>query len=171
MEDDQKTPVQKAVTIGKASKQLALQLSELTGLPVNNAVKIASGMMNHYMDFVSRAYAEDVKRYGLPQFESGANIKTKQYKSRVFRDVLTDGVESENFESDLKKAMDRSGMDEKGLFGSDQRTYDGLYQVYIDYGRDSEEFEEYMKFLFRIGKEEKNIEKALKDRIKKRGDR
>lgn len=80
LQDENKSPAQKALTIGRASKNLALQISELTGIPLKNANKIAEALMNGYADISSQGF-----RKGIGAFEAGANIKDKQYAERVFR--------------------------------------------------------------------------------------
>ena len=74
MEDDEKSTAEKAETIGKAAGNLALKLSELTGIPASNLKKIAQSMMNYYSDIVDGT---------LQNFESGSKLTKVQYANRA----------------------------------------------------------------------------------------
>lgn len=109
LQDENKTPGQKALTIGKASKNLALQISEITGIPLKNANKIAEAIMNGYADISSQGF-----RKGVGAFEAGANIKDKQYAERVFRAAYERG-DAEGFRSAYLQEVSRlraSGKDD-----------------------------------------------------------
>ena len=153
----------KALKIGKAAKALAMQLSELTGIPANNLYKIAEGLMNHYTDFVSGE---------LGSFESGAKIKKKQLTNRLFRDLKSpDGYGSAAYEKDMQKLRDLTGKTEDKDILSTTDLYDHLYELYMQYDKNSAEYKEFMDFLDGLGKKDKSIEKALQSRIEKHGDR
>lgn len=140
-EDEEATPRQKTAASIVASRDLAIQIMDLTGIPANNAKKIAEALINHYHDVINPIFT------GRPidtNLESGARITDKQYANRALKyyqrnDIAKGDKAAAKIEkaSAMQSVLGAQGKkDEKGNSISNSKKYDAIHRILRTPGSD-----------------------------------
>lgn len=140
-EDEEATPRQKTAASIVASRDLAIQIMDLTGIPANNAKKIAEALINHYHDVINPIFT------GRPidtNLESGAKITDKQYANRALKyyqrnDIAKGDKAAAKIEkaSAMQSVLGAQGKkDEKGNSISNSKKYDAIHRILRTPGSD-----------------------------------
>lgn len=140
-EDEEATPRQKTAASIVASRDLTIQIMDLTGIPANNAKKIAEALINHYHDVINPIFT------GRPidtNLESGARITDKQYANRALKyyqrnDIAKGDKAAAKIEkaSAMQSVLGAQGKkDEKGNSISNSKKYDAIHRILRTPGSD-----------------------------------